>query len=348
MTKTCKLKIGIIGFGFMGKMHFQNWCRIDGAEVIAICSKSLDPNNRIIEVDGNIEGEHKTIDLTGVQLFSDFTEMVNTCELDAVSITLPTNLHKSFTIKALNAGLHVLCEKPMALNTNACNEMIDVANKSGKTLLIGHCIRFWPEYAKAKEIIDSKEYGDIVSANFKRLGAAPSWSGSDWFKSDALSGSIALDLHIHDTDYIQYVFGKPNSVTAVGSKGNGTYLKHIMTTYQYDNGAVITAEGSWAMAPTFEFQMSFEIALESATITYDNTRAKTFMVYPHNGSKETEPFTPPCAEGDGYQREIEYFKALICDNTTNKVCTVAQSKMSVEIIEAELTSLKFNKHEPIT
>ena len=97
----------------------------------------------------------------------------------------------------------------MALTVTDCDRMIQAARKSGKILQIGHCVRFWPEYAKAKEIVDSGKYGRVVAAMFQRLGAAPGWSVDNWFINEKRSGGVALDLHIHDTDYVQYLFGMP-------------------------------------------------------------------------------------------------------------------------------------------
>ena len=163
------LRVGVVGFGFMGRMHYANWSKGKDAKVVAICD--ADPN-ALKNKDGsagNIEGADEKIDFDGLELYSDVSDMLAKANLDAVSITLPTFLHTKFSIMALEAGVHVLCEKPMALNADECNKMIAAADKSGKILQIGHCIRFWPEYAKAKEIIDSGEYGKVIAATFKRL-----------------------------------------------------------------------------------------------------------------------------------------------------------------------------------
>jgi len=106
----------------------------------------------------------------------------------------------------------------MALTTAECNRMIRAAAKSGKVLQIGHCVRFWPEYAKAKEIVDSGQYGKVVAGMFQRLGSAPGWSVDNWFIDEARSGGVALDLHIHDTDYVQYLLGCPRRCAATGPR----------------------------------------------------------------------------------------------------------------------------------
>ena len=96
-------RIGIIGFGFMGNMHFNNYSQIDGAQVVAICDIVEEKLTGKSGMAGNIAGTGQELDLTGIELFTDVDKMFKEADLDAVSITLPTNLHKEYTIKALNA-----------------------------------------------------------------------------------------------------------------------------------------------------------------------------------------------------------------------------------------------------
>ncbi len=328
------LKVGIVGFGFMGQTHYKCWKGIEGASVTAIC----DVNPNIVEdtkrAVGNIGDTEQEIDFSGLQLYTDFEEMLKSAGLDAVSITLPTCLHADFSIKALKAGVNVFCEKPMALNVEDCERMITETERSGKVMQIGHCVRFWPEYAKAKEIVGSGEYGRVIAATFQRLGSAPTWSIDNWFLDEKRSGGMALDLHIHDTDYVQYLFGIPKAVCSFGAKGPGGGLAHIVTQYLYDDDKVVTAEGGWAMMPTFGFEMSFNIALEKATIVYDLTREPAFRICPAEG----EAFTPKVQERDGWFLEIEHFARAISGEKVKPITTLEQSRDSVKIVAAEKES----------
>ena len=328
-------KLGIAGFGFMGRTHYRCWKSIGNVEIAAICDLNLEVQQEA-QVSGNIEKADAVIDLSGLHLYNDFDKMLADEKLDAVSITLPTFLHADYSIKALSAGVNVLCEKPMALNVEDCMRMIAASEQSGKLLQIGQCVRFWPEYAAAKEIIDSGRYGKVVAATFQRLSAAPSWSMDNWIMDEKLSGGMALDLHIHDSDFVQYLFGAPEAVCSYGAKGPDGGLRHIITQYLYDDKVkVVTAEGSWAMSPTFGFEMSFNIMLEKATLVYDMTREPVFMVCPLEGKE----YTPEMEAGDCWLLEIVHFARALNGEKIERVTTLEQSMNSVKIVLAEKESV---------
>ena len=166
VTEMKVLRIGIVGFGFMGRQHLNCY------RALPRCSGGRDLRQRqsTLKSSEKIRGQYRAIDasldLGDVALYTDFEKMLAEQKLDAVSITLPTFMHRDFTVKALEAGLHVLCEKPMAMNVEQCEDMIAAAKTNKKILQIGHCIRFWPEYAKAKEIVDSGKYGNVLVGIF--------------------------------------------------------------------------------------------------------------------------------------------------------------------------------------
>ena len=333
-------RIGIVGFGFMGKMHFRCYKNNDNAQVVAICDADANKLKENCEAVGNIKSTEEQLDLTGIELYTDYDKMLAEANLDAVSITLPTFMHKDFTVKALQAGVNVLCEKPMALNENDCLDMIIEAQQNNKILQIGHCIRFWPEYAKTKEIIDSGEYGKVKAASFRRLSLTPSWSWNNWLTGQSdKSGGVILDLHIHDTDYIQYLFGFPKAVNSRGVKVITNDIDHVVTNYIFHDDIVVTAEGGWAMMPGFGFEMSFNIIMKKATILFDCTRTPAFKICPAQG----DSFTPEVAAGDGYSLEIEHFMKTIEGQKVPQVTTPAESLDSVRIILAERKSAMTGK-----
>ena len=332
------LRIGIVGWGFMGKMHFRCYKSDTNVEVTAICDADAKQLQNSSGVSGNISGAEDDLDLSNIALYSDLSKMLVEEKLDALSIASPTFLHASQTIEALNAGVHVFCEKPMALNSGDCREMAEVAKQSGKTLQIGHCIRFWPEYVQAKEIIDSQKYGKVSAATFQRLSLTPTWSWDNCFLDGKRSGGAMLDLHIHDTDYVQYVFGMPKEVFSRGVIGPSGEFDHTVTQYLYGNDCVITAEGGWIMAPGFGFEMSFKIMLEKVTLVYSSAQEPTFRIFPIDG----ETIIPEIPTGDGYSFEIQHFVDTLSGKAVPSIITPEQSGDSVKIIEAEKESIRNN------
>ena len=145
-----------------------------------------------------------------------------------------------------------------------------------------------------------------------------------------------VDLHIHDTDFVQYVFGMPKEVFSRGLIGPSGDFDHTVTQYLYEDEKVITAEGGWIMAPGFGFEMSFKIMLEKATLLYSSLQKPTFRVCPKNG----ENITPEVPEGDGYSFEIQHFVDSISGKPVQEIITPEQSANSLKIIEAEKESVR--------
>lgn len=322
------IRVGIIGLGFMGRMHYRCWSTLPGAKVTAVCEASPQVLAAAGKPQGgNVGGAAESIDLESLQVFSDLDALLASGTVDAISITLPTFLHAAMTEKALKAGIHVLCEKPMALSVEDCDGMVAAAKASGKVLQIGHCIRFWPEYVVTRDIVRDGRYGKVVAASFRRFSAMPGWSPDSWFADEKRSGGQPLDLHIHDTDYIHYLFGMPGEVSSVADESQS----YIATQYRYRNGPAVVAESTWRMAPSFSFEMSFVVVLEKATILYDLTRTPAFRVLPPEG----EPFTPEVPPGDGYSREIEHFARAVAGEAVEPVITPMEARDSIRLVLAE-------------
>ena len=337
------LRIGIVGFGFMGRMHYRCWQQQPDARVVAICDTNPNIAENSREGLGNIEGAEEAVDFGSLEVYSDLAGMLQEQELDAVSITLPTYLHAESSVRALEAGVPVLCEKPMAISMTDCARMIAAAEGSGKRLQIGHCIRFWPEYAKAKEIVDSGEHGHVVAATFQRLAATAARKAGDWFTNEAQSGGMVLDLHIHDTDFVQHLFGMPNAVSSCAAPGPDNDPAHIVTRYRYDDDTLVVAEGGWAMAPSYGFAMRFHLVLEKATIDYSNTSQPTLRVCPMDG----EVVVPALEAGDGYSLQVADFARRIRGESVKEVTSLEASRNSVRIADAERESAASGFEVPI-
>ncbi|MGV3466054.1 MAG: Gfo/Idh/MocA family protein [Heyndrickxia sp.] len=150
-----KYRVGIIGTGFGAKVHAPMMNFHDGFEVVAIASVSR----------GNVENAKQ---LSGVEnVYTDWREMLEKEQLDFVVVASAVHLHKEMTLAAYQKGIHVLCEKPMALNIEETEEMIAARDEAGKLGLINHEFRFLPARTKVKEILDSGVLGDIMHVRFE-------------------------------------------------------------------------------------------------------------------------------------------------------------------------------------
>ena len=337
------VRVGIVGFGFMGRQHLLCYRGLRGVRVAAICDSDKKRLCKTQKITGNIRRTGTSLDLTDVALYTDFDKMLAEQQLDAVSITLPTFMHKDSTVKALESGVHVLCEKPMATSVEQCEEMISAAKANKRILQIGHCIRFWPEYAKAKEIVDSGKFGKVLSATFRRISAVPGWSWKNWLIHAKQSGGAIMDLHIHDADFVQYLFGLPAAVKSQAVVGPSGGFDYVSTQYVYDDRKAVVAEGGFVMSPDFKFEMSFVISLEKATVVYDCRHTPALQLCLVKGGC----ITPKVERGDGWSREIEHFVKKVKGKKVPNIITPIDSLNAVKIVLAEKQSARTKREVKI-
>ena len=133
-------------------------------------------------------------------------------------------------------------------------------------------MRFWPGWTWLREAIQDGRFGKVYAANFRRLVNHP---GGPFYSDGARCGGAALDLHIHDTDFVQFCFGMPKAVTSFGYSKITNEPDHLITHYQYDDVPMVIAEGSWAMADGYVFNMGFTVNFENATAVYDSVASRT-------------------------------------------------------------------------
>lgn len=331
------LRIGMVGIGGISSVHLDAYTSLaDKATIVARCDKIPE------RADGTAEG--LTINIGGpstvkidAKAYTDYRDLVVDPDVDIVDITLPTDLHAPAAIAALEAGKHVISEKPMARTVEECDRMIAAAKASDKVFMIAQCIRFWPEYEYLKAVVDSGAYGKVTSAYFCRLSEKPTWSSENWLMDPRRSGGSILDLHVHDTDYISYLFGMPQAVATRGRE-NDEGIGYAFTRYFYDRDIEVMAEGGWDYPAKFPFRMSFRVRLEKAVIEWDAPRAP-LTIYPYDGA----PVVPELSSEMGYLREIRYFLDCVARNEQPKTVRPDDARDSVRVIFAEMESLHTGK-----
>lgn len=212
-----KIKVALIGAGNIANVHLESYMKNDSAEVYAICDIN---SERLAETADkyNIERRYTDVDAMLAQL----------PELDAADVCVWNASHAKCTIKALNAGLDVMCEKPMAYSAKEAEDMIAAAEKNNRLLMIGFVLRFSQDAKIAKDFIDNGYLGDVYycRAQYVRRHGNP----GGWFANKELSGGgPVIDLGVHVIDLTRYLMGnpKPVSVYAVSYNniGKRDYLK---------------------------------------------------------------------------------------------------------------------------
>ena len=330
------LKAGIVGLGFMGNAHLQKYMRLEKEgypiKLAAICDvDEAKWKGKITE--GNLDTGSEQIDFSKYRFYGDMKEMIEQEELDFVDLCLPTYLHAPLAIEAMEAGVHVLCEKPMAISAKDCDEMIEASGKYGRQLMIGQTLRFFPTYQYVKEAIDSNRYGKVTSASFFRGGATPIWSWNNWLLQKDKSGGCLLDQHIHDVDTINWLFGKPDAVSTSGKvifEGSGYDI--VSTNYHYPDGKVVNAQDDWTIKGDFGFEMRYRVNFEQGCIILENG---VLTDYPAEGKK----FNPDIQKEDGYYLEIKHFADSIRENKPAQDAVPLEStKDTIYIAEKEQES----------
>jgi predicted dehydrogenase len=264
------VRIGIVGIGFMGMIHYLAAQKLKGARVAAIASsdpRKLGGDWRGIR--GNFGPAGTRMELAKIKKYDRLEALLDDPDIDLVDVCNPTHAHAATAIAALRAGKHVLVEKSIALEPKEADAMLKEAERAGKLLMVAHVLPFVPEFAFAAETVRSGKYGKLVAAHFTRVISKPDWSSE--IADASKTGGPAIDLHIHDTHFIGLVGGVPEKVFASGIAHRGT-VEYLTTQYLYPGGRPSVSCSSGAVAQKGRmFVHAFEIYLERATLAFDSS-----------------------------------------------------------------------------
>jgi predicted dehydrogenase len=261
---------------------------------------------------------------------TDWRQLIAMPEVQVVDICLPTTAHREVATAALAAGKHVLCEKPLGRDLADARAIAEAAAKGPGMFMPAMCMRFWPGWTWLKQAVDEKRYGEVKAATFRRVASMP----KGWYHDGRLSGGAALDLHIHDVDFVRWLFGRPRAVSSRGYTKTTGAIDHLLTQYVYDRGPLVTAEGGWCMADGFGFSMRYTVNFERATADFDLARAQPLLLH-ENG--QSQPVA--IGEGTGYDGELRYFIACIAAGRRPTTVTAADAVDGIEMVEAEVRSI---------
>lgn len=329
------LKVGLIGCGGIGAVHAECWLTLSDS----VCITAV--------ADSDEERARKYAEKSGARVYRDGMELLEKEELDVVDICVPTFLHASYTLKAMEKVKNILVEKPICLKEEEALELLKKQEETGARIQVGHVVRFTDAYRYLKETADSGKYGKIVAGSFSRISPRPEWmSGYDDMER---TGTMLLDMHIHDADYIRYLMGKePESLDSHGVRDKYGIVQHVYTAYQFQN-VILAAEASWDYPGGFPFTATYRVKFERAAITLESNG--TVAVYleggdkflPNLGTKMEMSMGINVSDMRPYYNEIHFFINNILTNSNHEVATLRDSIASFRLVKKEQELMEIYK-----
>jgi predicted dehydrogenase len=336
-TPARKVNVAVVGLGFMGVTHLRSYLAQESARVVAVCDSVRLPVHGVLRgVVGNVKTATDDIKLgPQVQVCRALEEVLANPEVELIDLCTPTPLHAEQAIAALKAGKHVLCEKPLARTSAAAREILHAAESGQSFLMPAMCLRFWPGWSWLKQMTEAQTYGKVLAMHFRRFSERPRWSAQGTYTGAMDLGGALFDLHIHDTDFVNFLFGRPKAVFSSGVVGAGGSVDHVVTQYIFQEGPVVSAEGGWLL--TQGFNMSYTIHCERATLDYDLARGPDAMRVSEQGQPaRSVQYDFP----DGYGAEIRYMLECVASARPPAVVNARAGVTALEICEAEEKSIR--------
>jgi predicted dehydrogenase len=261
------VRVGIAGVGFMGWIHYLALKRVAGATLHAVATRdAVKRGGDWRGIRGNFGPPGEVVDLSGVKTYAAVDELIDDPDVDLVDLCLPSDRHAASSIRALEAGKHVLVEKPIALTLDDADRMVNAATKADRLLMVAHVLPFFPDFGFLAKAAETGEYGRLVAAHFRRHISPPDWS--DAFADADRTGGPAIDLHIHDAHFVRLVAGMPGSVHSIGRIVDGR-VDYIATNYHYSSGPVVSATSGACSVAGRPFTHGYEAYFENATLFYE-------------------------------------------------------------------------------
>ncbi len=318
-------RVGIIGAGGMGRYHAERWQQLP-VEIAGF-------------YDVRRESAENMVQQYGGRVYESLEALVT--DVDLVDVCTITTAHKEGVLAAAAAGTAVICEKPLARTVADCEEMVAACEAAGVPLFVAQVVRFFPQFEKAKEVLDSGQLGKPSVIRTVRAGSMPAWGERSWFYNFEESGGVIMDVGIHDIDFVRWCFGEVRRVFARGlsfSEENGR--DHALTTLRFANGAVGHIESSWAH-PAGQFMTRFEVAGDEGLMMWDSQKDTPFRLAMtgEDGTVNRSTASPLATESDPYYAELAHFLDCLENGTPCRV-TPHDGLMAVKVSLAAIESVK--------
>jgi predicted dehydrogenase len=253
----------------------------------------------------------------------------------------------------MEKGFHTLIEKPVCLSKEDCERLLATEKKTGVKVMVGQVVRYFEEYKYLKKIYDTRTYGKLKSIVMHRVGGDVTWGFEDWFHDFKKSGSVFLDLHIHDLDFLRYLLGESDSFTVNSTSYPSGMPNQVITSYQFKDVFAV-AEGYWDVSAKMPFEAYFRACFEEATVVYSGLHEPHLAVYQKDGEVILPEIKPDYDVNDSssginisnlgpYYTEIKYFIEGLLHNKPITISPLSEGVGSVLLALEELNQVMPNK-----
>lgn len=324
-----KHKVAVIGSGTMGRVHAEGYSNIEETELVGV-----------VDIDERAGKELASSHAT--RWFASTEELFASTSPDLVDVCLPTYLHADYVRELAQRRVHVICEKPLARTLEDAAEMVEACHHNDVRLFVAHVVRFFPAYETLHRLVETNEIGETATAYAMRGGVAPTgWQG--WYADFDRSGSLILDLMIHDFDFFRWCFGEVERVYAkrLGDRGMAG-IDHAFASLRFVNGTIASVEGSWAYPSGF--RTALELSGRGGTVTHDSEAESPISSNLRSSATITAgvaiPESPVATSP--YQTELEHFVECLDTGDEPRV-TVEDAVRAMEISLAALESASSGK-----
>ncbi|MBR2422569.1 MAG: Gfo/Idh/MocA family oxidoreductase [Oscillospiraceae bacterium] len=324
------IKVGLIGCGFMGGMHSACYAALAGLGV------------KVTAV-ADVRREYAENLANGAEIYATGMELIEKADVDVIDVCLPTHLHAAHAVAAMKAGKNVFVEKPIAFKDEDMELILKTEKETGAKVQVGQVIRQWTEYVWLKKAVDAGTFGKIQHAMFRRLSSRPEWAWEGWLHQVDKSGGVAVDMHVHDVDFVRYILGEPDVVKAHAHRDAEGVIQQINAVYGYGDKVSVAVESGWDYPADFPFTADFRVKFEKATVIGGGG---VVNVYPLGGAayqaELEEEFQGDNEIGGnisslgGYYNELKYFVEGLQGKNDLSVATVSEAIKSVQLVKREV------------
>ncbi|HEX4130062.1 MAG TPA: Gfo/Idh/MocA family oxidoreductase [Pirellulales bacterium] len=328
------LKLAVVGLGKMGLSHLAIINAHPGVRVAAVC----DPASYVLDVLNKY---------TGVTTFTDFDDMMRRTELDAVLVATPSSMHAKMVRKALEAGKHVFCEKPLTLDPRESEELSRLAAERGLVNQVGYHYRFVGTFQEVKRLLDAKVIGDVTHIQAEAYGPVVlKPKGGTWRSQRAAGGGCLYDYAAHPLNLVQWYFGMPRGVggTVLGSVFSSETDDEVFTTLYFDGGRSAQLSVNWSDESCRKMSTKITVWGTAGRITADRQEVHAYF-------RDTAKLLPGYREGwntrnitqltedvwfyvrgEEYSAQLDYFVRCIEENESDNVNSFATAAATDRVI----------------